>query len=98
MNPSAPSPPAWDIRPYRPGDEHGLVALFAQVFGRPVTVDHWRWKLKGQPAPVENVWVAFAVDDGRVIGQYAGIPVRVQLAGIRANAMVVVDVMTAPDF
>src|SRR5579859_893321 len=90
-------PAGWSIRPYQPGDETELVALFAQVFGRAISVDHWHWKLKGRPAPVENVWVAVA-DDGRVIGQYAGIPVQVQLGGRPAPAMVSVDTMTAPDF
>jgi GNAT superfamily N-acetyltransferase len=90
--------PAWSIRPYRPGDEAQLVALFAQVFGRPITAEWWRWKLKGRPTPVENVWVAAAVADGRVIAQYAGIPVRLQWAGQVRDAMVSVDTMTAPDF
>lgn len=91
-------PPAWSIRPYQPGDEADLVALFAQVFGRPITAEWWRWKLKGRPAPVENVWVAVAEADGRIIAQYAGIPVRAQWAGPIRDAMVSVDTMTAPDF
>ena len=41
---------ASSIRPYPPGDEAGLVALFAQVFGRPISAKWWRWKLKGRPA------------------------------------------------
>src|SRR5262245_52988059 len=98
-DPAPPSPaPAWDIRPYQPGDETELVPLFEQVFGRSISPEYWRWKLKGRPAPVESVWVAFAADDGRVIGQYAGIPVEVKLGGTVLPAMVSVDTMTAPDF
>jgi hypothetical protein len=90
--------PAWRIRPYAPGEEAGLVALFAQVFGRPITTEWWRWKLKGRPAPVENVWVAVAEADGRIVAQYAGIPARVLWAGQIRDVMVSVDTMTAPDF
>ncbi len=61
-------------------------------------MEAWRWKLKGLPAPVENVWVAIAADDGRVVGQYAGIPVRWQHDGRVDPAMISVDTMTAPEF
>ena len=87
----------WSLRPYRPGDEDALVELFAAVFGRPVDLAAWRWKLKGRRSPVENVWVAVA-DDGRVIAQYAGIPVRLRLAGRERWAMQSVDTMVSPAF
>lgn len=91
-------PPAqpWTIRPYQPGDEQPLTALFARVFGRPLDVGHWSWKLKGRPAPSENVWLA--VVDGRPIFQYAAIPARYQLPGGEADAMISVDTMTDPDW
>jgi hypothetical protein len=88
--------PSWTIRAYRPGDERGLAGLFARCFGRPLSEEHWRWKLKRLAAPVENVWLAF--DGDRPIFQYAGIPVRYQLPGGEAIAMVSVDTMTDPDF
>jgi hypothetical protein len=87
----------WHVRPYEDGDEVGLTALWGQVFGRPMTPEHWRWKLKGRPAPIENVWVA-AASDGRVIGQYAGIAAELKLAGKLARGVVIVDSMTHPDF
>ncbi len=88
----------WYIRPYRESDEAQLVSLFASVFGRHRSVGWWRWKLKGLPAPVENVWVAVSETDGQVVGQYAGIPVRLQSRGVVRDVMVSVDTMTAPDF
>lgn len=84
------------IRPYREGDDPALVALFARSFGRAITEEHWRWKLKGLPAPAENVWLAACNE--RPVFQYAGIPVRFCLAGQPVNAMVSVDTMTDPDF
>jgi hypothetical protein len=86
----------WTIRPYRPGDERELTALFLRVFGRPITEAHWRWKLKQLPSPVENVWLA--VDDRKPIFQYAGIPLRYRMPAGDTTVMVSVDTMTDPDF
>jgi predicted N-acetyltransferase YhbS len=86
----------WTIRAYRPGDEDALVALFERVFGRSVSVAHWRWKLKQPPSPVENVWLA--VHGDAPIFHYAGIPTRYCLPRGEATAMVSVDTMTAPEF
>jgi GNAT superfamily N-acetyltransferase len=63
-----------------------------------MALEHWRWKLKGQPSSVENVWVAVASDDGRIVGHLAGIPARFKLAGQIHSVMISVDTMTAPDF
>jgi hypothetical protein len=84
------------IRPYRVDDEHELVALFARCFGRPITEDHWRWKLRSRPSSLDNVWVAAA--DDKPVFQYAGIPTRFQLMETPVTVMVSVDTMTAPEF
>lgn len=88
----------WGMRRYRPGDETQLVELFGRVFGKPLPLEAWVWKLKGQRTPVENVWVAVAERDGRVIAQYAGIPVRLRLAGTERWVMQSVDTMVSPEF
>ncbi len=86
----------WIIRPYQPGDERQIVALFERVFGHPISEEHWRWKVKQLPSPLANVWLAVA--DGKAIFHSAGIPVRFQLLGQNAIAMVSVDTMTAPEY
>lgn len=85
------------IRPYRPGDEQVLVELWEEVFGRPMTEEHWRWKLKHLPSPVENVGLAVTEDD-RPVFQIGGIPCRFSLPGREATVMVAVDAMTAPPY
>jgi hypothetical protein len=88
---------SWTIRPYRAGDERALTALFGRVFGRAISEEHYRWKLRQPPTPVENVWLA--VDDGDTpIFHYAGIPTRYRLPGGEVSAMISVDTMTAPEF
>lgn len=95
MTPESP----WLVRPYQAGDEYALVKLFQRVFQRPLSIEHWQWKLKAQqaqPPPVENVWLA--VHAGEPIFQYAGIPTRCVMNGQTVIGMVSVDTMTAPEF
>jgi GNAT superfamily N-acetyltransferase len=87
----------WHIRSYRPGDERTLVALWAEAFNRPMTEEHWRWKAKGRPTPVENVGIAVAADD-RPIFQFVGIPCLAIVLGAPRTVMVGADVVTAPEF
>ena len=95
-DPGAPAAFTGQIRPYAPGDEDQLVSLFERCFGRAASREHWRWKLKTQPSPVENVWVA--EDAGRLVFQYAAIPTRFQLPGGPATVMTGADAMTAPEY
>ncbi|HVV51170.1 MAG TPA: GNAT family N-acetyltransferase [Polyangia bacterium] len=83
------------IRPAREDDLPRLLDLHRRVFGRPVSAGERRWKLAGQPAPVANVWVAEI--GGRVVAQYAGIPVRVRHRGREAWAVQTVEAMTEPE-
>ena len=88
--------PNWHVRAYRSGDEQQLSTLFGRVFGRPISAEHWRWKLKGQNSPIENVYLA--EHGGRAIFQYAGIGTRFWMEGRETTVMVSVDTMTAPEF
>ncbi len=83
------------VRPYRRGDERALVELFRQVFGHPITEEHWRWKLQW-PATPDNAWLALS--DDRPVFHYGGIPTRFWLEQAPASTMVAVDAMTAPAF
>jgi GNAT superfamily N-acetyltransferase len=93
--------PPWTIRPYRPGDEAALAALFARVFNRPMSEDHWRWKLTRLAAGMPNVFLAVVPDDtggDRPVFQCAAIPVRYRGPDGDVLGMVAVDAMTDPDF
>lgn len=91
-----PDPGTCTIRPYRDGDERGLVELFGNVFGRTITEDYWRWKLQRQPATLANVWIALSGE--QPVFQYGGIPTRFWLEQTPATTMVAVDAMTARAF
>jgi hypothetical protein len=85
-----------DVRPWRKGDELQLTQLFERTFGRAITADQWLWKLRPEPHSIDNVWLA--VSEGKPIFQYAGIPIRFNLADRPVRAIVSVDTMTAPEF
>jgi len=75
----------YTIRPYQAGDEHGILALWNEVFGEgdpaftPRTLEQWRWLYDRNPAGRQ---VVVAVEEsGRVIAHYACIPARAQLGG-----------------
>lgn len=95
-----PTPP-WIIRPYRADDETALVALFARVFGRPMTEAHWRWKLAPVGSPVPVVFLAVSTAEPgqeRVLFQCAAMPVRYRGPGGTTTGLVAVDAMTDPAF
>ncbi|HEX9991002.1 MAG TPA: GNAT family N-acetyltransferase [Chloroflexia bacterium] len=87
----------WQVRAYRPGDERQLVTLYAEVFGRPRSIEAWRWKLMGRAGSPENVWVA-VTGEGRIVGQYGGIPLQMKLRGEIHPAVHAVEAMTSPDY
>lgn len=86
----------WHVRPYRPGDEAALVQLFERANGRPMSVEHWLWKLQGLPSPVPNVWLALVGE--QPVFQYSALPLRYRLPDGERLVMTSVDIMTDPDW
>lgn len=82
------------LRPARAGDVGQLLSLHARVFGRALSPAARAWKLGDHSAPVENVWVAEV--DGRIVFQYAGVPIRFRHRARDVWAMHSVDTMADP--
>ena len=60
------------VRTYQPGDEEQILALFNRVFGAERGMAHWRWKFAANPTGHQ---ITLAVtEDGRIVGQFAGLP------------------------
>lgn len=83
------------IRPYRPGDEEGILALFNEVFSetdptfRPRPMEHWRWQFAENPLG-HDTFVA-QEEGGRIVGTYTSIPGRWRLMGREVRAAQAVD-------
>lgn len=79
-------------RPYRPGDEAGIRALFATCHGRELSAETWRWRYAG--APVLEV----AEDAGRIVAHVGALPVALERGGESMKAGLWVDLMVHPDY
>lgn len=90
----------YEIRPYRPGDEQGLVDCFNAVFGeqdphfRPRTLEEWEWAFARNPAG-KRIWVAEC--EGRIVAQCAALPYRVIIDGRNHTFTQGVDSMVHPE-
>ncbi len=62
------------LRPYRPGDEEGILALFRRAYGKEYSMARWRWKFCQNPAGWQIILAL--TEAGEVVGQFAGLPVR----------------------
>ena len=58
-----------DVRAYRPGDEHGILAMYRSVFGLDHSVETWRWLYERFPHGPAIIVVA--ENNGELVGHYA---------------------------
>lgn len=83
------------VRTYQPGDEEQILALFNRVFDTERAMPHWRWKFTGNPAGRQ---ITLAVtDDGRIVGQFAGLPAAAIAPGGRFVLSQGIDHMVEPE-
>ena len=86
----------YEIRPYKKGDEKGILELFKKVFGKERGLDEWQWRFVNNPAG-ENL-IHVAVDKEKVIGHYSVSPAKFQIQGKEFIGMQEIDLMVSPDF
>lgn len=82
----------WTIRPYRPGDEGRILDLLRRVFHVERSLDHWRWKFRDNPAGQYHMRLA-ETPSGELVGQYAGLPVRMAWGEKTLVFTQIIDVM-----
>jgi hypothetical protein len=73
-----------------------LLHLYRDVFGRERTEAELSWKLLRPGFGVDTLWVADAGE--RIVGQHAGIPMRIKLGDRITTAVHAVEAMTHSDF
>lgn len=88
----------WSVRSYAPGDDERVAHLYEEVYGQPMPVERYRWKLLEMPWSLSapNVWVADAGQ--RLVGHYAATPLRFKLGNEVLTVGHTGDAMTHPDF
>ena len=90
----------WSARPYRDGDEKGIFELWKAVYpGREYDwvrwLRWWNWAYKDNPAGQGRMWLA--EHDGKIIGQYAIIPMELKVGDNIILGSLSLDTMTHPD-
>lgn len=83
------------FRPYRPGDEAGLLAGHNKIFP-PRSLAHWQWKFRDNPTGQVHVMLAEHASAG-IVGAYVTIPVHYTIDGARRIAGQCVDLWVLPE-
>ncbi len=92
--------PKYEIRPFRPGDEQGIIDCFNAAFGEnnpgfvPRTRAEWDWAFARNPAG-RRIWVAEC--EGVIAAQCAALPYRVLIDGRESTFTQGVDSMVHPE-
>lgn len=86
------------MRPVAATDVPAVIALYREVFRRPVTEAWYRWKVLDSPRPpgVPAAWVA--ARGGRVLAHYGATGLSFQLNGETVPALHGCDLMAAPEY
>jgi hypothetical protein len=86
----------WKPRDYERGDEHALIALTGIALERKIGLDGWNWLFADNPAG-QGIF-SLADHDGRIVGQYVVIPIRMLVKGQVITGAQSMDTMTHPDY
>lgn len=86
----------YDIRPWQPGDETAILALFEQSYGRTLPKAFWDWRFKTHPAGGPLITLAW--DNDRLIAHYAASHAPLLIDGESVPAALSMTTMTHPDY
>jgi hypothetical protein len=74
-------------------DVPGIRALFAKAYGQELPEEEWRWKFQKNP----DGWFGMVAEsEGRIVGNFAGWPMRFRLGGRERVVFSAGDVATEP--
>jgi len=88
--------PSWILRKYRDGDAQAIFELLNMAFGNWHSLAYWRWKYLKNPAGPPIVWLA--EHNGKIIGHYGIIPVRMKVGNLHVNASYPNDAAVHPKY
>lgn len=80
-----------EIREYRAGDEHGILALYEVAFKLDLSLEEWRWFYR-------DAVIVIAEDAGRIIGHYAVQRRPFSVKGRVCAAGLVIGSMVSPEY
>lgn len=91
----------WSIRAYKKGDEEGIYELWnsvypAKKYDRDKWLRWWQWLYKDNPAGESKIWLA--EHNGKIVGQYAVMPIKVKINNKVILLSQSLDTMTHPNY
>jgi len=93
----------FELRAFRPGDEHKLLALHNAVFPDAEhgvserSLEHWNWKFRDNPVGEPHIVVADAGSAG-IVGTFTALPAYVWIEGERRLTAQGVDLVVLPEW
>ena len=91
-------PSDWSIRRAGPEDRDALLALLRRSFGADAPSERWwNWAFLENPTGADMHYLVAEAED-RMVGQWAGVPVRLQHGGERILGLIGLNSATDPDF
>lgn len=85
-----------EIRNYQEGDEKHILPLFERVFGRPMSLENWRWRFIDNPAGQKLIKLMW--DEDKLVGHYAVSPIIVSIAEQSHPSVHSLATMTHPEY
>lgn len=95
---TSPAERAWEVRPWRPGDEVAIRALFREEFGRERTAAHWKWKFLDNPCGGPFIALAWHRERPQLVGHQVLMPFPLCAGGRRRLAGHSLDLVVHHDF
>lgn len=85
-----------ELRDYKIGDEHAIIALFELVFKQTMSLEQWQWRFTKNPAG--NYKIKLMWEGDQLVGHYAVSPVNMIIDGTQVLTAHSLTTMTHPDF
>ncbi len=85
----------YDLRPFRPGDEEGILKLWEVAFKAQMPIEKFKWKYIDNP--YDETMMLCVAEDGEIVTFYGGVPYRFQYKDRVAHGVQLMDIMSHPD-
>jgi hypothetical protein len=84
------------FRPFKTGDEQGVLSLWRAAFEKEMDPAMWRWKYEDNP--YGHQVVICEGEDGRILAMYSGVPYRATWKSETVRLSQLMDIMSHPDY
>lgn len=88
---------SWKVRPAKLEDVSSIISMLNTVYGDWGNAETWLWKYTKNPASTQPI-CAVAESDGRIVGHYGIVPLRIVHQGKVMQGAQAVDAAVLPEF